>query len=105
MHDSATQGQPGDLKFDGVPAALDTAFSPLTLRTFPVRALAIKQPGRRTGRAPTETMSYVVIARWTVHGAGYVVELDCSGRLVGDRRAVDSKGSGTATGRWNTEHA
>ena len=34
---------------------------------------------RRTcGRLP-QTMSYVVIARWSVYGAGYV-ELDCSGR-------------------------
>ncbi|MFF1706545.1 hypothetical protein, partial [Streptomyces sp. NPDC058252] len=32
----------------------------------------------------TKTVSYVVIARWSVHGAGYV-ELDCSGRLVGSR--------------------
>ncbi|MGW1988354.1 hypothetical protein ACWCPJ_38940, partial [Streptomyces collinus] len=31
-----------------------------------------------------KTVSYVVIARWAVHGAGYV-ELDCSGRVVGDR--------------------
>ncbi|MFJ8159228.1 transposase, partial [Streptomyces sp. NPDC094468] len=31
-----------------------------------------------------KTVSYVVIIRWTGHGAGYV-ELDCSGRAVGDR--------------------
>ncbi|MEU8858818.1 hypothetical protein AB0C48_29715, partial [Streptomyces sp. NPDC048556] len=34
--------------------------------------------------APAKTVSYVGLARWARHGAGYV-ELDCSGRAVGDR--------------------
>jgi hypothetical protein len=51
-----------------------------------------------------QTVSYVVITRWSVHGAGYV-ELDCSGRLVGARQAVDSGGPGAAA-RWrDPEHA
>jgi hypothetical protein len=39
---------------------------------------------RDAGCEVAKTVSYVVIARWAVHGAGYV-ELDCSGRAVGDR--------------------
>lgn len=34
-----------------------------------------------------KTVSYVGRARWAEHGAGYV-ELDCSGRAVGDRGAL-----------------
>ncbi|MCX4820240.1 single-stranded DNA-binding protein [Streptomyces sp. NBC_01142] len=52
----------------------------------------------------TKTVSYVVITRWVIHGAGYV-ELDCSGRLMGARQAVDSGGTSATAGRWNTEHA
>jgi hypothetical protein len=52
----------------------------------------------------TKTVSYVVIARWAVYGAGYV-ELDCSGRAVGDREAVDPAVEGAATGRRNARHA
>ncbi|WP_332840708.1 integrase core domain-containing protein [Streptomyces malaysiensis] len=37
-------------------------------------------------------------------GAGYV-ELDCSGRLVGDRRAADPTVEGAAAGRRNAGHA
>ncbi|MFD0655377.1 helix-turn-helix domain-containing protein [Streptomyces malaysiensis subsp. malaysiensis] len=51
-----------------------------------------------------KTVSYVVIARWAVYGAGYV-ELDCSGRLVGDRRAADPTVEGAAAGRRNAGHA
>ena len=54
--------------------------------------------------AKLKTVSYVVIARWTVYGAGYV-ELDCSGRAVGDRRAADPTVEGAATGRLNAGHA
>jgi hypothetical protein len=50
-----------------------------------------------------KTVSYVVIARWVVHGAGYV-ELDCSGRAVGDRRTADPTVQGPAAGRGNAGH-
>jgi hypothetical protein len=53
---------------------------------------------------PYKTVSYVVIARWAVYGAGYV-ELDCSGRAVGDRRAADPTVEGAATGRRNAGHS
>jgi len=51
-----------------------------------------------------KTLSYVVIARWSGHGAKNV-ELDCSGRLVGARQAIDSGGPGATAGLWNAEHA
>ena len=49
-------------------------------------------------------MSYVVIARRSVYGAGYV-ELDCSGRAVRDREAVDPTVEGAAAGRRNAGHS
>ncbi|MDX3434387.1 hypothetical protein PV664_36840, partial [Streptomyces sp. ME01-18a] len=42
-----------------------------------------------------KTVSYVGRARWARHGAGYV-ELNCSGRAVGDRRAADPAVEGAA---------
>ncbi|MHC3455927.1 hypothetical protein [Streptomyces prasinus] len=51
-----------------------------------------------------KTVSYVGLARWVGHGAGYV-ELDCSGRAVGDREAADSTVQGAATGRRDAGHA
>ncbi len=42
------------------------------------------------------------IARGTGHGAGYV-ELDCSGRAVGDREAADPAVESAAAGRGDEE--
>ncbi|MGW1656187.1 hypothetical protein [Streptomyces atratus] len=53
---------------------------------------------------PRKTVSYVVIARWAVHGAGYV-ELDCSGRAVGDCEAADPAVEAAAAGRRDAGHA
>ncbi|MEU9876562.1 sigma factor [Streptomyces phaeochromogenes] len=50
-----------------------------------------------------QPVSYAVIACWSVHGVGYV-ELDCSGRPVEGRRAVDSAAPSAAAGRQNPEH-
>ncbi|MEW2291017.1 hypothetical protein [Streptomyces sp. NPDC047841] len=69
---------------------LDDPFRPLEF-TLPIPSLP-------------KTVSYVVIARWAVYGAGYV-RLDCSGRAVGDREAVDPTAEGAATGRRNAGHA
>jgi hypothetical protein len=52
----------------------------------------------------TKTVSYLVRRRWSVYRAGYV-ELDCSGRAVGDREAVDPTVEGAASGRRNSGHA
>jgi hypothetical protein len=41
---------------------------------------------------------------WCNAAAGYV-ELDCSGRAVGDRRAADPTVEGAATGRRNAGHS
>ncbi|MCX5357280.1 hypothetical protein OG864_00590 [Streptomyces sp. NBC_00124] len=71
---------------------------PLPARPSPVPVLF------PLAHAVTKTVSYVVITRWSLHGAGYV-ELDCSGGLVGARQAVDSGGSGAAAGRRDPEHA
>ncbi|MFJ2913560.1 hypothetical protein ACIO8F_30030 [Streptomyces sp. NPDC087228] len=51
-----------------------------------------------------KSVSYVGLARWAGHGAGYV-ELDCSGRAVGDREAAGPAVEGAAAGRWNAGHA
>ncbi|EST29225.1 replication-relaxation family protein [Streptomyces roseochromogenus] len=53
---------------------------------------------------PSKTVPYVVGACWASHGAGYV-RLDCSGRAVGDRRAVDPALGDAATGWRNAGHA
>ena len=113
--------------------AADLGINPETLRNW-VRAAGASRPrGRRTQEpaqppAPLEaenaalrgkvreleeereilrkaakTVSYVVISRWSVYGAG-CVELDCSGRAVGDREAADPTVEGAATGRRHTRH-
>jgi hypothetical protein len=51
-----------------------------------------------------KTVSYVAMGRWVRHGAGYV-ELDCSGRAVGDRGAADPSVEGAAAGRRHAGHA
>jgi energy-coupling factor transporter ATP-binding protein EcfA2 len=51
----------------------------------------------------TKIVSYVVITSWAVHGAGYV-ELDCSGRVVGDRGAADPTVEGASAGRRDAGH-
>lgn len=59
---------------------------------------------RQAEQDAPKTVSYVVIARWAVYGAGYV-ELDCSGWAVGDREAADPTVEGAAAGRWDAGHA
>ncbi len=67
----------------------------------PLRCWGLRNIGTKTG---AKTVSYVVRRRWSRYGAGYV-ELDCSGRVVGDRGAADPSVESAAAGRWNAGHA
>ncbi|MFF1316220.1 hypothetical protein ACFVZL_36190, partial [Streptomyces sp. NPDC058320] len=57
---------------------------PLAVRAVEVGHRVIGYDVNSRTRLQVKTVSYVAIGRWAVHGAGYV-ELDCSGRAVGDR--------------------
>ena len=70
----------------------------------PAEAPLQHHPDHRRRRPRTKTVSYVGAARWARHGAGYV-ELDCSGRAVGDRGAADPAVEGAAAGRRDAGHA
>ncbi len=72
------------------------------------RRRTVQRPARGCAKDAIDqepkTVSYVVRRRCFVHGAGYM-ELDCSGRAVGDRETADPAVEGAAAGRRNTGHA